>query len=117
MTGQQKNVFGEYRHLLDESRASEEAQIAKDKQVMTQVESMVSEKDLKGIKDELADSGYVYDFSIVDEPNGDIEDGQDEFEHGFRYVDQSSGCSGDDFYGTVCIPVSKTQFLRFNYSM
>lgn len=103
--------------MLAEVRTEEEAQIEKDKSVMIQVESMVSSKEFEEIKNELADSDLVYDFSIVDKPNGDIQEAQHEFEHGFKYVDQSCGYSCDDYYGTVCIPVSKTQFFRFNYSM
>jgi len=116
MTAMPKDISDGYKAMLAEERTAEEARIAKDKQVMVQVESMVSVKGFKDIKDELADGGYVHDFSIVDEPNGDLQE-DEEFEHGFRYVDQSCGFSCDDYYGTVCIPISKTQFFRFNYSM
>ena len=102
--------------MSNEIKAEHKKQIDKDNAILKQVETMVSAKDFEDIKAELKEDGYVYDFSIVDEPNGDKQN-DEAFENGFSYVDQSSGSSCDSYYGTVCIPVSQTQFFRFNFSI
>jgi hypothetical protein len=94
-----------------------EADYKKDKAVLDFALSFVSERDRGGIDTEIREGGWCMNFLIVDKPVGVEQD--EEFDHGKRYVNQTKngGYSGDDFAGTISIPIGCGKWLQFNYIM
>lgn len=84
--------------------------------VLKTVKSMVTESVFLDIELAMADS-YNRDFKIVDQPLGQAEDQGHSF--GDIYVDQRTCASfcGDDFAGTIGIPLPNGKFFQFSYSM
>ncbi|MEG0869469.1 MAG: hypothetical protein RSG77_20830, partial [Hafnia sp.] len=77
----------------------------KDQEVLKQVKAMVSKAAFQQIEDSLADSGYTHTYQIVDSPAGKPQD--DGFILGEVFVYQTScgGISGDDYSGTMSMPL------------
>ena len=67
--------YFEIMRKADEARAiQEQEQAAKNQDVIASVRSMVSQEVFEQIKEELNESGEVFDFEIVDEPYGHPQD-------------------------------------------
>lgn len=84
--------------------------------VLKTVKSMVTEEVFLDIEQAMADS-YNREFKIVDQPLGQAED--QGYCFGDIYIDQTTcgGFCGDDFAGTIGIPLPNGKFFQFCYSM
>ncbi|CAD0264246.1 hypothetical protein DENIT_20135 [Pseudomonas veronii] len=109
-------------YTLEDMRADQEA-IAreldelhvKNKAVLDQVQALVSPEAFQQIKDTLCDSGYTHGYLIADRPLGEPQD--DGFVLGDVYVDQTlnGGFTGDDYAGTMSLPLQAGRYFQFNY--
>lgn len=89
---------------------------AKNQAVLDQVQATVSPEAFQQIKSTLADSGYTHGYQITDHPLGEPQD--DGFELGDVYVDQttSGGFTGDDYAGTMSMPLPTGRYFQFCYA-
>lgn len=86
--------------------------------VLSAVKRVVSEKAYAEILVELSEDGtYTYDYSIEAAPVGQAQD--DGASWGDTYVNQTTdgGYTGDEYAGTVSIPLGDGRFFQFSYSM
>lgn len=86
--------------------------------VLAEVKRVVSEKVYAEIVEELAEEGtYTFDYEITASPVGREQD--DDAAWGKTYVNQTTngGYAGDEYAGTVSIPLADGRFFRFGYSM
>lgn len=90
-----------------------EEQAARNAPILAQVKAMVAPEVFAQIEEELEESGEVFDFSIVDQPAGQPQDNG--FSLGDVYVEQSSGLAGDDFSGTVAMPLPGGRYFQFGF--
>jgi len=96
---------------------------AKDLSVMNTVKLRVSPNDylsiityMNGVAVELG--AQLHQYSIEDEPKGEIQKGDSASSYGDVYVDQGYQADMCDvFQGTVSIPIDDGQYLQFHYSM
>lgn len=110
-------------YTLEDMRADQEAIAreldelhANNKAVLDQVQALVSPEAFQQIKDTLCDSGYTHGYLIADHPLGEPQD--DGFVLGDVYVDQTlnGGFSGDDYAGTMSMPLQAGRYFQFNYA-
>lgn len=99
---------------FEEVEKSLEAQAVKDNQVLDSVKALLSDQDYENVINGFKDCMHVYDFAIVDEPEG--EDQLEEWEHGSRFCDQWCGYAGDDYQGNDFIPLPKGKYFRYRYT-
>lgn len=90
-----------------------EEQAARNTPVLAQVKAMVTPEVFAQIMEELEEFGEVYDYAIVEQPAGQPQDNG--FSLGDVYVDQSCGLAGDDFSGTVAIPLPGGRYFQFGF--
>jgi len=85
--------------------------------VLAEVRSVVNDEVFCAIVSEIEDSSHVFDFKISDASVGRPQD--DGAAWGLTYVYQSrnGGITGDDFAGTVSIPIGNGKFFSFGYAM
>lgn len=97
--------------------AHEHAEDAKRQAVLQVVQRTVSAEVYAEIVVELTDDGYTFDYQIASEPRGREQD--DGAAWGKHYVNQTTngGYTGDDYAGTVSIPMGDGRFFQFAYSM
>ena len=84
--------------------------------VLAVVKGMVTESCFLDIERAMADS-YNRDFKIVDLPIGDAQDQGHCFGNIYVHQTTTGGFAGDDYAGTICIPLPNGKFLQFNYWM
>lgn len=104
--------------------ASHEAAIARElgelhaanQSVLDQVQAMVSLVAFQQIKYTLSESGFTHSYLIADSPLGEPQD--DDYVLGDVYVDQttSGGHTGDDYAGTMSMPISSGKYFQFCYA-
>jgi hypothetical protein len=84
--------------------------------VLDQVMAMVSPEAFVQIKDAISDSSYTHSYLIADAPLGEPQD--DSYALGDVYVDQTTngGMSGDDFAGTMSMPLPDGRYFQFSYA-
>lgn len=99
--------------MMEHERAEE----AKRQSVLAEVRGIVSAEVYAAIQEELADSGFTFDYQIAGTPIGQEQD--EEAPWGKHFVNQTTngGYSGDDYEGTVSIPLVDGRFFQFGYSM
>jgi hypothetical protein len=85
--------------------------------VMAQVSTLVSPEVLTEIKDIIGESGVTERFAVVSAPVGSPQD--DNFSLGPVYIDQycNGGFTGDDYAGSICLPLGAGMYLQFHYVM
>lgn len=90
----------------------------KNLEVLEKVKGMVSSADFERITEELA-IGWTGDFELVGETNGEVQDCDEPYRHGFNVVNQTINfkVEGHRFAGEVYIPVSESRWFKFSYSM
>lgn len=88
----------------------------KNQDVLRQVQALVNPAAFQQIKDSISDSGYTHTYQIVDIPSGKAQD--DGFVLGAVFVDQTGcgGISGDDYPGTMFMPLGQGKYFQFDYS-
>lgn len=91
----------------------EAQQNAQNKTVLEAVRTMVTTDVFAEIEAEIEGSGSTHDYEIVVQPAGHPQDNG--FSLGDVYVDQSCGICGDDFYGTVALPLPDGRYLQFSF--
>lgn len=84
--------------------------------VLAIVRAMVTDDCYLDIERAMADS-FNRDFKIVDQPLGEPEDQGHCFGAIYVYQTLHGGICGDDYAGTIGIPLPNGKFLQFNYSM
>lgn len=96
-------------HELGELDAANQA-------VLDQVQALVTPEAFQQIKDTLTDCGYTHSYLIADRPLGEPQD--DEYLLGDVYVDQTTngGHTGDDYAGTMSMPLSAGRYFQFCYA-
>lgn len=89
-------------------------QFEKDDKVLQQVRALVTEEAFGQIKEALAEAGGDQ-LEIVDRPVGDAQD--ESFVLGDVFIDQTTdgGLEGDEFAGTVCMPLGDGTYLKYHY--
>lgn len=97
--------------------AEEQAEKQKRRAVLAEVESVVHANVYAAILSELADSSYTFDYKIAAAPIGREQD--EGAAWGVHFVNQTTngGHSGDEYSGTVSIPLGDGRFFQFGYSM
>lgn len=97
--------------------AEERAEEAKRQSVLAEVQRVVGQEVYKAIVDELADSSYTHSYLIAEAPIGQEQD--DGGLWGKTFVNQTTngGYTGDEYAGTVSIPLGDGRFFQFAYSM
>lgn len=87
-----------------------------EKAVLDQVRAMVSPEAFGEIVDAISDSGHTHSYLIASAPLGEPQD--DDFSLGDVYVDQTTngGMSGDDFAGTMSMPLPDGRYFQFSYA-
>ena len=89
-------------------------QAAKNRPVLESVKAMVSPEVFAQVEAEIESAESTYDYEIVAEPSGYPQD--NDFALGDVYIDQSCGISGDDFSGTVALPLPDGRYFQFAFS-
>lgn len=89
-------------------------QFEKDDKVLQQVRALVTEEAFGQIKEALAEAGGDQ-LEIVDRPVGEAQD--EGFVLGDVFIDQTTdgGCEGDEFAGTVFMPLGDGTYLKYHY--
>lgn len=97
--------------------AHERAEDAKRQAVLQEVQCIVSAEVFADIVEELTADGYTFDYQIASAPKGVEQD--DCAAWGKHYVNQTTngGYTGDDYAGTVSIPLGDGRYFQFDYSM
>ena len=95
----------------------ERAEEAKRQSVLEEVRRIVSDEVYSEIVAELTEDGYTFDYIIASAPIGREQD--DGAAWGKHFVNQTTNGSytGDEFAGTVSIPLGDGRFFQFDYSM
>jgi len=88
----------------------------KNQAVLDQVRVLVSSEAFEQIKETLSDSDYTYNYQIVGQPIGAPQD--DGFLLGEVFVHQTTngGITGDEFAGTMCMPLTDGSYFQFCYA-
>ncbi|MYM92462.1 hypothetical protein [Duganella vulcania] len=99
--------------ILAEERAEEQRR----QQVLAEVKSLVSKEVYAEIICELTECCYTFGYEITAQPAGALQDNGAGW--GQHYVNQTTngGMSGDEYAGTVAIPVGEGRFFQFGYAM
>lgn len=84
--------------------------------MLEQVRAMVSPEAFGEIVAAISDSGHTHSYLIASAPLGEPQD--DDFSLGNVYVDQTTngGMSGDDFAGTMSMPLPDGRYFQFSYA-
>lgn len=70
----------------------------------------------KIIENAKEDGMQIYFPKIVTIPKGNKQDSEiDIFDH--EYVNQKTGCCGDDYYGEIYYPIGNGKYLEVSFSM
>ena len=99
--------------MMEHERAEE----AKRQSVLAEVRKIVSAEVYVAIQEELTDSAFTFDYQIASTPIGQEQD--DDAPWGKHFVNQTTngGYTGDEYEGTVSIPLVDGRFFQFGYSM
>lgn len=89
-------------------------QEAKNAPVLAAVKAMVGQEVFTQVEAEIESAENTYDYEIIAEPAGHPQDNG--FALGDVYVDQSCGMSGDDFSGTVALPLPDGRYFQFGFN-
>lgn len=106
--------------VMAEIHAEEQEQERKDAAILEQIKQQVSPAIFKQIQNNIVESGYTYDYEIVDTPIGvfqDLSNDYDDEEVIKVWVNQSVGYFGDDYSGTVDVLLPDGKYLRWHYEM
>lgn len=99
--------------IHEEDRAEEQQRQA----VLEKVIGIVSADVYAEILEELTESGYTHDYKVTSIPVG--QEQYDGASWGNTFVNQTTngGFTGDEYAGTVSIPLGDGKFFQFAYSM
>ena len=88
----------------------------KNQAVLDQVQAIVSPEAFQQIAEALSDSEYTCDYQIVGQPVGLAQD--DGYVLGDVFVNQTTngGISGDEYAGTICMPLTAGSYFQFYYA-
>ena len=113
MLGMSKEEKEQYSEAMMECQKDENEQYNKDQLLLKRIKECVNPEYFKDIEFELKESEHPSNYKIVDEPVGSCQ-----IEGNYNiWVDQSCGCSGDDYSGTVCMSITDDKFLMWSYWM
>jgi hypothetical protein len=110
-------------YTLEDMRADQEAidrelmeMHAKNQIVLDQVQAIVSTEAFQQIQEALSDSEYTCDYQIVGQAVGLAQD--DGYVLGAVFVNQTTngGITGDEYAGTICMPIAADTFFQFAYT-
>lgn len=106
------NEFSEY------MKKQHEEEIKKNNVIFNDIKEKLGDDYLEDVKECLRESYNWYNLKIVDKPTGQSQDdGYKSFNH--IYVNQTTngGYTGDEFAGTIYIPIYDGKYLESEYSM
>jgi len=85
--------------------------------VLAAIKEVVKPEVYDEIITEIQSDGYTFDFKIADAPIGTEQD--DGASWGKHFVNQTTngGFTGDEYAGTVSIPLGDGRFFQFSYTM
>ena len=97
--------------------AHERAENEKRQAVLLDVQRLVSAEVYAEIVAELAEDCYTFDYKIASAPLGREQDNGAAW--GKHYVNQTTngGYTGEEYAGTVSIPLGDGRFFQFSYTM
>ncbi|MFJ7794639.1 hypothetical protein [Pseudomonas sp. NPDC096950] len=110
-------------YTLEDMRADQEAidremkeLHAKNQVVLDQVQALVSPEAFQQIQETLSDSEYTCDYQIVGQPVGVAQD--EGYVLGDVFVNQTmnGGFTGDEYAGTICMPITADSYFQFHYT-
>jgi hypothetical protein len=115
------NLYGisqdvEYIDYVDAMREAEEKNSADKNKVLNELKKVISVHKFDELQEFLKDDGKeTFNYKIVDESKifGSKQTEPYWFKHIF--ISQSVGYLGDDYSGTIFIPISKDKFFKFEY--
>lgn len=89
-----------------------------DKAVLEIVKARVTPRMFADIELVLEESEYTFNYLITDKPKGKYQT-EDLYTMNGYWVNQTTdgGYTGDEFAGTVSIPIGNEKYFQFNYSM
>jgi hypothetical protein len=119
----EQEIFQDYQDALNsEYKKQEENTDAILLVLSKKVEANYIEAIKKWLSDE--DNGIYGNLKIVDAPIGEWQDECNEYDDNDywgvlkgMYVNQSCGYFGDDYYGTLEIKISESEYLRASFSL
>lgn len=117
MTEQDEEKYMKIMAGYDAVIAREMAELhAKNQLVLDQIQVLVSPDAFLQIKATLSESGYTHSYLIADHSLGEPQD--DGFLLGDVYVDQTTngGHTGDDYAGTMSMPLPAGRYFQFCYA-
>jgi hypothetical protein len=114
LTKQDRAAMAETDALL---LAEQQAEGQKSCAVLAEVECVVSAEVYAAILAELMENSHTFDYKIAMAPIGREQD--DDAPWGKHFVHQTTngGYTGDDYAGTVSIPLGDGRFFQFGYAM
>lgn len=106
-------IMAEHNHAMNEYYRKEGEQRTA---VLNEVRTLVTGEVFAEIESAIRDSEQTFFFQIVDKAEGDPQDDGYSFQ---VYINQTvhGGHTGDEYAGTVCIPLPNGRFLKFEYAM
>lgn len=90
-------------------------QCVKDAAVLANIKNRTSEAYFKHIEEELNESEHPTNYRMVNGPVGAPQ--YNDENHYMVWIDQHCGACGDDYYGTVCVQISSSEYLIWDYWM
>jgi len=82
-----------------------------EKTIFAEIRKLVSAYKLRKLREYMGEVDY-WDLKIVDDP-GAVEPQKEEYWFKKAYVSQSCGYSGDDYWGTIWIPLPNGKYLEY----
>ena len=113
MNGMSEEEREQYDEAMKQHQEAQNDQYNQDQAILNKIKDCVDTEYYKDIEFELEESEHPSNYRIVEHPIGSC---QNEGNYNI-WVDQSCGCSGDDYSGTVCMKLQDNRYLMWNYWM
>ena len=105
-----------YEQFLEEERAREKARIEERNKVLKKVESLVSTQLYIDITEVMDTCDNIFNLRIANSPIGSIQTEEYEELKSIHISQDGGGMTGDDFWGTISIEISKDTYFIFEYN-
>jgi hypothetical protein len=101
----------------DEIKREADEQAKADKKVLTELRKLTSRYKVARLKEYLVECENTFKYEIVDKQR--VYGSKQDEEYWFKYVwiTQHTGYAGDDYSGTIFVPITDTQVFKFQYAM
>lgn len=102
-----------FQELQAESERIFKEQKENEKQVFKEIRKLVSAYKVRKLREYMSETAF-WDLQIVD-THGNVEPQEEEYWFKKAYINQSCGYSGDDYSGTIWIPLPNGKYLQFMF--